>query len=420
MEEEAKGLLLVPAGAPTAKSDYSLSLCAAGIVGEDGNVTAEESGSGDIGSSESVMEQDEEEEEEASTLKLTVDKMAFYSMVARELRQDGLPAVANDLAEQCKLTESDFSDISYKQFHKLYKEEDKQKGSIVWRPLKLRAVPVLEKGEECLEMGDEQGTPPELRVAHTTRWMTKPNGACSCVSVSSASELVALGGDDFVVRLLEGTTGEIVGSYTKHTDRIAALTFHPRKPYCFSGSADMTINVFDLSKPHITEPAGSIREISGVTALSVHPCGDFLHVGTDDPVIRTYDLNTLSAYVYRTQHHKAGVTDLCCSSDGSILASASIDGSVHLYDVTCREPVVQIHDLHNGLGVCSVRWSRSQFYLLTSGLDGQTRIFDLRAGKQLIVMAACAERAVHYDAACSEFLRGEDIICSFTNRGTQQ
>eukprot|EP00921_Rhytidocystis_pertsovi_P010613 GHVQ01017088.1.p1 GENE.GHVQ01017088.1~~GHVQ01017088.1.p1 ORF type:complete len:194 (-),score=3.59 GHVQ01017088.1:1198-1779(-) len=61
----------------------------------------------------------------------------------------------------------------------------------------------------------------------------------------------------------------------------------------------------------------------------------------------------------------------------------------------------------SGSTVQSVAWSRSQRYLLSSGTDGQSRIWDIRRGSQILVIGKGA-RSKH--VAGSVFVCGEQFI----------
>lgn len=93
--------------------------------------------------------------------------------------------------------------------------------------------------------------------------------------------------------------------------------------------------------------SATLRDVYAITSLSPHPCGDFLYVGTAHPIVRLYDLNTLRAFASlrapgavgasgASAHQRGPLTDIRPSQDGSVLAAASEDGSIHVSRSTLK------------------------------------------------------------------------------------
>eukprot|EP00438_Fugacium_kawagutii_P005380 Skav219587 [mRNA] locus=scaffold2589:45805:59036:- [translate_table: standard] len=98
---------------------------------------------------------------------------------------------------------------------------------------------------------------------------------------------------------------------------------------------------------------------SGVKSLlawqssGIHPCGDFLFVGTTHQALRMYDLQTLSCFTtsHQDQHH--AINDLRCTSDGKILANCALssaqDGSIKLWDAVSNSVVNTFQQASKGI-----------------------------------------------------------------------
>lgn len=112
---------------------------------------------------------------------------------------------------------------------------------------------------------------------------------------------------------------------------VRSLAFHPREQILASGGVDCTLKFFDYSKVSAKRASKSIQEVEPVRALSFHPTGDFLLVGTNHPVgkislnfsfcfflikkkflVRLYDVNTLQCYVSPNpkDQHRGPITDV--------------------------------------------------------------------------------------------------------------
>ncbi|KAL8271823.1 hypothetical protein Esti_004213 [Eimeria stiedai] len=336
-------------------------------------------------------------------------------------------------------------------------QQQKQRHQRQWQPLRPRAVPPLAEGEQQLVFnpypsgegsGGSQG-PPDTRglEAHVSASIVSsaPCKYCCISAACNADMSLAVGGAlDGSVRLLEvkeqqgpppsvgpsgaPPTGRPSGKtrlLLTHEGPVNSVAIGPDSRLCFSGSSDTTVKIFDLSPPK-TKTSGSLvatlRDVYPVTAVSPHPCGDYLYVGTAHPIVRLYDLKTLRAFASLRApgapgapgapvHQRGPLTDIRPSQDGSVLAAASEDGSIHLFDGVTGHLVNKLPNAHNGMPVTSLRWSRSGRFVLSAGLDGQTRIWDMRRGQQLLTFRT-GERTDR--RATSVFLQNEAFVASIS------
>eukprot|EP00921_Rhytidocystis_pertsovi_P010615 GHVQ01017090.1.p1 GENE.GHVQ01017090.1~~GHVQ01017090.1.p1 ORF type:complete len:318 (-),score=23.63 GHVQ01017090.1:2284-3237(-) len=292
---------------------------------------------------------------------VSVEKLKFYEVIVRQLLDDGYLEAAESL--RLKLNISTSSDVPSDYLYKAYCNSTKLLRTETlgcqklpeWTRLCPKPVPPLEVGEEFITYSEDRRHAKHLAavspsaLATTTHAELKQKSACRAVACSEDLFFFACGGDDnTVVVSVDG--GRMQCTYNDHDAPITALSLHHQRPLCFSGSEDLTVKVFDVSKPSIPKAAGTINEMRAITSLCTHTCGDFLYVGTTDPVIRMYDLESLKCYVgLRTRDHhtvrseftvsvimvfdwQASINDLCCSTDGSLLASSSNDGTIRVSD----------------------------------------------------------------------------------------
>jgi len=198
----------------------------------------------------------------------------------------------------------------------------------------------------------------------------------------------------------------IVRTLYDHLLGITCLAFHPMNPTLFSGSVDKAVKIFDLTRPPGHKKAFSVlQDVHPVRCLNIHPCGDFLLVGTAHQAIRMYDLQTLNCFTafHQEHHHTGAINDLRCTSDGRVYASASADGSIKIWDAITNRVVNTFAKAHSGAPVTSLRWSRSLKYLLSSGSDGRSRIWDMCKGEEVFSMGFGPRQADFSTAVfCSE------------------
>eukprot|EP00920_Eleutheroschizon_duboscqi_P000404 GHVT01001155.1.p1 GENE.GHVT01001155.1~~GHVT01001155.1.p1 ORF type:complete len:601 (-),score=144.20 GHVT01001155.1:920-2722(-) len=303
-----------------------------------------------------------------------------------------------------------------------------------WLPVKTKPVPPLREGEGyfSLERGAKTNAQRGQRKAFKTSIlaeMTQP-GAVFSTALSSDGRMLASGGADGHVRVatveleplkLRNAPYIPFRVYGDHTAAVAAVAFHPRRNLLYSGSPDCTVKVFDVGKAkrggNASGATATFTDAFPVRSLLVHPCGDFVYVGTSHPSLRLYDCRTLVCYsaLKPSCHHSAGVNDIDAASDGTVVATASDDGQVHIWDVVSGRAINKLYNAHQGAPVESVRWSRLGRHLLTSGGDGQTRLWDMRKGKELVVMGFGDRSTVSSTAV---FLEEEEYIAAVQVAGT--
>jgi cleavage stimulation factor subunit 1 len=213
----------------------------------------------------------------------------------------------------------------------------------------------------------------------------------------------------------------VIRTFYDHVGTVNCLAFHPRQPVLFSGSADKTIKIFDLTRGGVNKKAMvSISDVAPVNVVSPHPSGDFVLVGTQNPTIRLYDVNTQQCFssYYQQSWHKGAISDIKYSSDASVYASCSGDGNILLWDGVSSKPVNKLVGAHNTQSVFNCQWSRNNRYLLTTGGDNRVRLWDIRTGKELLVY--CPDANVSTCAGLlASFLSGEEYIATASVEGGQ-
>lgn len=372
-------------------------------------------------------------------------KVAMYELLLRQLQDDGFEAEVQALTAQLhlrantKVEKDALLDIYTKSLKWAFGDEPQPE----WQPLHCAPVPPLGAQEKVLDLEgmaiptgtsqtpDPTKKPPEVRLLYTASHKSH----CRSVAFSTDGRFCATGCTDGSIKILdtakmrvcaastEGPVGRmrvteeelmkpIVRVLQDHIQGVTCLAFHPTNPTLFSGSSDKAVKIFDLTRPPGHKKAFSVlQDVYAVKSICIHPCGDFLFVGTTHQALRMYDLQTLSCFTtsHQDQHHTAGINDLRCTSDGKILASASADGSIKLWDAVTNSVVNALPQAHSGSSVTSVRWSRSLRYLLSSGNDGRHRLWDVRMGKEVFCMGFGPRSA---DFSTATFVNGERYIAA--------
>jgi predicted Ser/Thr protein kinase len=135
--------------------------------------------------------------------------------------------------------------------------------------------------------------------------------------------------------------------------------------------------------------AGAVRDLGvfgeppSTQEVALSPVADVLAVAGTDGAIRLWDLRSrtrsrvLRTELHQRSGHDAAALALGFSPDGALLASAHVDGEVHLWSME-RGEVLPVRLRHDG-SATSVGFSPDGATLATGSLDANLRLWDVGA-----------------------------------------
>ena len=170
--------------------------------------------------------------------------------------------------------------------------------------------------------------------------------------------------------------------FRKSHGRVAAAAFHPSKPFLFVATASH-VRVYNLVKQALVKKLSHGPIIS---ALAVHPTGDHVLVGGNDRKLAWFDLDLSTRPYKQLASHTAGVTSVAYHGRRPLFASASQDGTAHVFhgmvyaDLLQNPLIVPLrvlrgHGVKEQEGVLALAWHPTQPWLLTAGADGTARLY---------------------------------------------
>jgi WD40 repeat protein/serine/threonine protein kinase len=251
-------------------------------------------------------------------------------------------------------------------------------------------------------------------------------GYVSCVAISPDSKLVASGGEDHAVRLWDAATGQPVRTLRGHTSGLFRVAFSPDGRTLASAGFDETVRIWDVATGNelhtLRGHAGAVLgaaysrdgrrlasagfdgivnvwdPLTGAQVLTIRADpfftmsvafnrdGTRLAVGGWDKTVRLFDPETGHEVLTLRDGHTDMVTCVAFSENGRLLASASLDRAVKIWDATPWNDTEGGQSLvlrGDGDALHALAYSPDGQYLASTAFDGTLTLRDPLTGKEL-------------------------------------
>eukprot|EP01027_Heterolobosea_sp_BB2_P012336 GEZU01017886.1.p1 GENE.GEZU01017886.1~~GEZU01017886.1.p1 ORF type:complete len:176 (-),score=10.87 GEZU01017886.1:106-588(-) len=143
-----------------------------------------------------------------------------------------------------------------------------------------------------------------------------------CIAFNSTGTMAASGSADGVVMLWDIRAQRSISSFRAHSEAVSCVSFAPDDSgRVISSSTDQLIKIFETNGSEIC----LWHAQEGVRTHLVH--GSTLLSGGDSGILRLWNLND-STEICSFTGHKAAVSSLCISQDGSSVVSGADDGEM--------------------------------------------------------------------------------------------
>ena len=342
---------------------------------------------------------------------------SLYNLIVSQLKADGYGDIAETLAGKAHISSSEAA--SGTKLSAIVSESVSSEG-----PLRKQARldPQSSSGSQVLR---------DLEVKYVARY----DKSCRVAKFSNDGTVLATGDSGTTIKLFDvermklkphqqQKRAEEAGLvYRKRSPRTSIfyvsqvndLAFNPSGNYLVGAMSDRTCELFSIhtGNPRLNKSIKKIQNDEVVRSVAFHPSGKFILMGTENALIKLYDIASGKFFYPRgmaprqptlagdvpaaiplseangtaVERHGDMVNHVACSFDGRTFLSCSRDGSIKMWDGVSGRCVMTLPGAHRGLEVSSVHYSKDSKRILSSGKDGTVRLWDLAMPGQVRLFA---------------------------------
>lgn len=200
------------------------------------------------------------------------------------------------------------------------------------------------------------------------------DAACYYVTFTNDGKQCVTCGSDGHIRFFDIHTGNLIADWDSGQHEVNSVAFHPYENRLASAGDDGTVCVWDISSQ---ERLHTIQVYDGVPAYGVaySPDGKVVYACGQPNDIAILDIDREQVIDRLTGLHERSVEAIAVSSDGRLLASASSDHVLGLWNVeTCQ--LLSNREEHPRRMSC-VQFFPDGRHFVTGGIGGQVTIWDV-------------------------------------------
>ena len=194
-------------------------------------------------------------------------------------------------------------------------------------------------------------------------------------AVETNSKLLLSCSADGQIRLWSLDVWSCLCIYKAHDGPVFRVLWGPHGHYFATAGWDKTVRIF--MQDHASAQRVCVGHDTSISAIAWHPNGTYVFSASDetDKSIRMWSVVTGQCVRIFTGHTDY-VSALECAPNGKILASADTGGNIFFWDLSKGTRIKRCRG-HGKGGIPSLSFSVESNILVSGGLDGSVRVWDV-------------------------------------------
>ena len=190
-------------------------------------------------------------------------------------------------------------------------------------------------------------------------------------------DTVASAGVDGNIVLMKKGEGKVLRKLSGHTDAVTSIKFVLSKNVYVSGSQDNTVRIWSESSDF--KCTSVIKEdIAPVVSINIHPTESHFITSFVNSTWGFYDLERATCVMRAMETSGGSFTSTSIHPDGMLLGTGGSDSLTRIWDLRARKEVMSFTD-HEG-AIDALSFSENGYFLATAASDG-VNLLDLRKSK---------------------------------------
>lgn len=204
--------------------------------------------------------------------------------------------------------------------------------------------------------------------------------AMNALCYSPDGSRVVTASDDGKLKVWDINSGFCLMTFTEHTSAVSAVAFAKKGQVMFSASMDGTVRAWDLIRFRNFRTFTAPERVQ-FNSLAVDPSGEVVVAASQDEFeIYVWSVQT-GSLLDSLAGHEGPISCLAFGTENSVLASASWDKTIRIWNIFSRSQQVEPIEVEHDVLALAMRPDSKE--VAVSTLNGSLVFFDIEEAKQL-------------------------------------
>lgn len=235
----------------------------------------------------------------------------------------------------------------------------------------------LSKNRKKREKPAELATPENIavytQVASYPGLHKAANAGISTMDIHPDNNRILTGGVDKTAVLFDRSSEKVLATLSGHTKKVTGVSFHPTDDVALTCSADATVRTWAASSGTQTQ---CLTFGGSITGISLHPTNEFVVSSCEDTTWAFSDISQGTTIASMRDPAGRGLTSTQFHPDGFIFGVGTDNGLVRIWDIKEQSNLASFEG-HRGK-ITALSFSENGYYLATAAEDSTVKLWDLR------------------------------------------